>query len=86
VRGRAGGGADAMASGGAALPRRWLVGERQIGVPGGNSSRGLAREHPLGMRSPPVRSEQWIGARGVVLDGDGGVERRNIARVRRAGN
>jgi len=75
-----------MASGGAALPRRWLIGENQIGAPGGYSSRGLAGEHPLGMRNPPVRSEQWIGARGVVLDGDGGVERRNIAGVRRAGN
>jgi hypothetical protein len=35
------------------------------------------------MRNPPVRSGQWIGARGVVLAGDGGVERRNIAGVRR---
>ena len=56
----------------------------------GDSERGLAwdlvQKRVLDMCNPPVRSEQWIGARGVVLDGDGGVERRNIAGVRRAGN
>ena len=81
-----GGGGTSPESGGAALPWRRLAGESRIGVPGGYSRRGLAWEHPLGMRNPPVRSGQWIGARGVVLAGDGGVERRNIAGVRRVGN
>ena len=67
-------------------PQRRVAGESRIGIPGGYSSRGLAWEHPHGVRNPPVRSGQWIGARGVVLAGDGEVERWNITGVRCAGN
>ena len=79
-------GEAAAQSAGGACPRRGFAGVEKSGAPGAYSDRGLAVEHPLGMRNPPVRSGQWIGARGVVLDGDGGVERRNITGVRCAGN
>ena len=85
VQGEGGTGAAAQSAGGA-CPRRGFAGVEKSGAPGAYSDRGLAVEHPLGMRNPPVRSGQWIGPRGVVLAGDGGVERRNIAGVRHAGN
>ena len=72
-------GEAAAQSAGGACPRRGFAGVEKSGAPGAYSDRGLAVEHPLGMRNPPVRSGQWIGPRGVVLAGDGEVGRRNIA-------
>ena len=59
------------------------------GVSGASRQRSawdLVVDVARGMRNALMRSEQWIGARGVVLAGDGEVERWNIAGVRCAGN
>ena len=39
-------------------------------------ARVWVRRKQCGMRNPPRVTERWIGARGAVLDGDGGSGRR----------